>query len=79
MDRAFRFPTLISAPENSHGSIQFIYKMPWLLYVEYESAEIDRQVQLTVNVESINNNRLVLCGTPNYTTEPESTTMSSNS
>ena len=55
--------------------------MPWLMYVDYECAEVDGQVQLIVNVENVQSNRVDLCGRPYYSSESllESATLNANS
>lgn len=79
----FRFPSLLTAHENSHSAVQFIYKMPWLMYVDYECADTKEQVYipLTVDVEGVYNNKLKLCGRPYYSSESimEQTIMGINS
>ena len=52
----FKFPSLLNNPENSFGALQFIYKMPWTMYVAFECPEFEGTIAFSVNIDYNGNN-----------------------
>ena len=65
----FKFPLLLNNSENSLGALQFIFKMPWVMYINFECHDYDGTVPLVVSIEQYSNSRFTLCGRPYYTSD----------
>lgn len=47
----FKFPLLLNNSENSLAALQFIHKMPWVMFMNFECPEYDGTLPLVVSID----------------------------
>ena len=52
----FRFPDLLNNPDNSFVTLGFIHRMPWIMYVSFETDELSATLNYSVTIEYTGSN-----------------------
>ncbi|KAL4497964.1 hypothetical protein ABPG72_014821 [Tetrahymena utriculariae] len=63
----YRFPDILNNPQNSFLTLGFIHRMPWIMTIDFNTADYKDTVQFMVQIEyqgQQNVNQFILVGTP---------------
>ena len=61
----FKFPDLLNNPESSFVALGLIQRMPWCMYVLFESSEYEGILPMSINIEYFGHtNQFALIGKP---------------
>ena len=52
----FRFPDLLNNPDNSFVTLVFIHRMPWIMYVSFETDELSATLNYSMTIEYTGSN-----------------------
>lgn len=56
----YKFPLLLSNAENSLAALQFLHKLPWMMYLNFDCKDFDGTLPLVVTIDQYTNTKFTL-------------------